>query len=339
MARDPIPSLAANGGRCSPRPARAVGVDSEARALLHAAMDAERPGRFEIVPRGPFSLRAAAGFGFGGSIGAPDWDGAMRLAFAVDGFSAHAGVLLRERDGGTVEGEIQGAGDVEGVRTQVARILSLDHDGDAWLAVGERDPVIGRLQREHPGVRPVLFHSPYEAAAWSIVSARRPQRQAAEVRRTLSERLGATFDVRGVAMAAFPLPERLLEVAAGPGLPDTKVARLHGVARAALDGRLDPVRLRELEPELALAELQALDGIGPFYAALILVRSSGAADIAAVHPHAIASAALAYGADAVCDGDALLALSERWRPFRTWAAVLLRVAAGDAERRPTAREG
>jgi DNA-3-methyladenine glycosylase II len=302
-------------------------------------MDAERPGRFEIVPRGPFSLRAAAGFGFGGSIGAPDWDGAMRLAFAVDGFAEHAGVLLRERDDGTVEAEVWGASDVDAVRAQVARILSLDHDGDAWLAVGERDPVLGRLQREHPGVRPVLFQSPYEAAAWSIVSARRPQHQAAVLRRRLSEQLGATFDVGGVAMAAFALPERLLEVAAGPGLPETKVARLHGVARAALDGRLDPARLRELQPEAALAELRELDGIGPFYAALILVRASGAADIAAVHPHAIASAALAYGADVVSDGEALLALSEQWRPFRTWAAVLLRVAAGDAERRPRVREG
>ena len=42
------------------------------------------------------------------------------------------------------------------VRRQAARSLSLDHDGTDWPAVGERDPVIGRLQEAHgyppPGV-------------------------------------------------------------------------------------------------------------------------------------------------------------------------------------------
>ena len=289
--------------------------------------------RFEIVPRGPFSLQAAAGFGFGGSIGAPAWDGAMRLAFAVDGFAEQAGVLLRQRDDGTVEGEVRGARDADAVRVQTARILSLDHDGEAWIAVGQRDPVIGRLQREHPGVRPVLFHSPYEAAAWSIVSARRPPNQAALVRRRLSEELGATFDVGGVAMAAFPLPERLLEARAGPGLPDGKVARLHGIAHAALDGRLDPALLREMEPDAATAELRTLRGIGPFYAALIHVRASGVADVAAAEQRVIEGAARAYGLEVTPDAQEFLALSERWRPFRTWAVVLLRVAAGDAARR------
>jgi DNA-3-methyladenine glycosylase II len=258
----------------------------------------------------------------------------MRLAFAVDGFAEHAGVLLRERADGTVEGTVSGASDLDAVRGQVARILSLDHDGEAWLAVGERDPIIGRLQREHPGVRPVLFHSPYEAAAWSIVSARRPARQAAEVRRRLSEQLGATFDVGGVAMSAFPLPQRLLDaLEPGPGLPDEKVARLRVVAEAAIAGQLDAARLRAMEPAAAMADLQTLRGIGPFYAALILIRSSGVADVPTPEARVRESAARAYGLDELPDGDAFLELSERWRPFRTWATVLLRVAAGDAARR------
>jgi DNA-3-methyladenine glycosylase II len=287
----------------------------------------------QIVPRGPFSLRAAAGFGFGGTIGAPAYDGAMRLAFAVDGFAGHAGVLLRERDDGSIEGEVQGTRDVDAVRAQVARILSLDHDAVAWMAVGERDPVIGRLQREYPGVRPVLFHSPYEAAAWSIVSSRRQAHHAAEVRRRISVQLGATFDVGGVAMAAFPLPERLLEVQPGPGLPEEKVVRLRGIAEAALAGLLDPVRLRALEPEAAIAELQTLRGIGPFYAALILVRSSGVADVTTFDPRVLATVAHHYGLERRPDAAAFEQLSLAWRPFRTWAQVLLRVAAGDAERR------
>lgn len=289
--------------------------------------------QFQIVPRGPFSLEAAAGFGFGGSLGAPAFDDAMRLAFAVDGFAEQAGVLLRERPDQTIEGTVTGARDADAVRDQVARILSLDHDGEAWTAVGERDPVIGRLQREHPGVRPVLFHSPYEAAAWAIISARRPSGQAAEVRRRLSQELGATFDVGGVAMPAFPLPQRLLDdLEAGPGLPDEKVARLRGVAEAALAGQLDPARLCAMEPDAALADLRTLRGIGPFYATLILVRASGVTDVPVREARALASAAAQYGLGEPPDEAAWDAMTDRWRPFRTWAVVLLRVTAGDAAR-------
>jgi DNA-3-methyladenine glycosylase II len=282
---------------------------------------------FTIAPQGPFSLAAAAGFGFAGSLGAPPYDGTLRLAFAVDGFAEHAGVALTEQADGTIAGSVvQGAADVAAVRRQVARILSLDHDGDAWAAVGDRDPVMARLQREHPGQRPVLFHSPYEAAAWAVISARRPARQGADVRRRLSEELGARLDVAGAPMAAFPLPQRLLELDAFPGLDTEKVARLRGVAAAALDGVLDAPRLAALDPEEAMAQVRTLRGIGPFYAGLIVVRASGLADFAIQEPRALAAAAHHYGLDGPPDAAAWSALAEPWRPFRTWAVVLLRLA-------------
>lgn len=284
--------------------------------------------RFTIVPRGPFSLRAAAGFGFGPSTGRPKPEGdLMRLAFPVDGFERHAGVVLRQDAGGAVHGEVHGARDVERARRQVARILSLDHDGEAWEAVGERDPVIGRLQAAHPGLRPVLFHSPYEGTAWAIISARRPARQAAEVRRELSEALGASFELAGERVAAFPLPEQLLEVQPVRGLPEEKCERLRGVARAALEGRLDPERLGAMEPEAAMAEMRTLKGIGPFYAGLIVVRATGLSDVLPVEePKSLRAAAHFYGLDRTPDPAAFAGLAEPWRPFRTWAVVLLRVA-------------
>jgi DNA-3-methyladenine glycosylase II len=282
---------------------------------------------FEIVPRGPFSLEAAANFGFGGSIGAPPFDGCMRLAFVVDGLREQCAVALRQRDDDVIEGDVIGGAGADAVSAQVARILSLDHDGEAWLAVGERDPVMGGLQRRYRGLRPVLFHSPYEAAAWSIVSARRPQQQAALVRRRLSEELGAAFDVTGVAMAAFPLPDALLELTTFEGLNGEKIERLRGVAEAALEGRLDPEHLRALPPAEAQAELQQIRGIGPFYAGLIHIRSSGVADVATTEPRALASAARVYGLAAPPDAETLAAIAEPWRPFRTWAMVMLRVDA------------
>src|SRR5207237_6226709 len=182
---------------------------------------------FTIVPEGPFSIELAAGFGFGPRSG--EGDGRlMRLAFAVDGLREQAGVVLRQDPDGMVGGEVDGVedGGLEAVRCQVSRILSLDYDGAAWLRVGERDAVIRRLQTLYPGLRPVLFHSPYEAAAWAVISARRPAVQGARTRAAVAERLGESFDIAGERVAAFPAPERLLAVEPMPGLPEVKAERL-----------------------------------------------------------------------------------------------------------------
>ena len=50
------------------------------------------------------------------------------------------------------------------VRGQVERVHSLDTDGRGFAEVGERDPDVGRLQDRYPGLRPVLFYSPYDHA-------------------------------------------------------------------------------------------------------------------------------------------------------------------------------
>jgi DNA-3-methyladenine glycosylase II len=282
----------------------------------------------ELTPRGPFDLRLLAGFGFGPTTGTSrPAEPAMRLAFCLDDLNGHAGAALRQGDDGIVRGETHGDGEPAAVAAQMSRILSLDHDGEAWLDVGRRDPVIGQLQRRFPGLRPPLFHSPYEAAAWAIISARRPARQAATVRSEIATRLGRTFDLDGERLAAFPTPRRLLEVEPMNGLPDVKVQRLRAVAEAALDGRLDAGHLRSLAPEDALARLQQLPGIGPFYATLILVRSTGHADVLATgEPRVLACAAHYYTLDAPPSPERFAELAEGWRPFRTWATVLVRYA-------------
>jgi DNA-3-methyladenine glycosylase II len=180
----------------------------------------------------------------------------MRLGFPVDGGHGYAGAVLRQpADDGpvSVELEILDGADPEIALAQVARTVSLDHDGAAFLDVGRRDPIIGALQQEHHGQRPVLFHSPYEGAAWAIISARRPASQAARVRQSLSEQLGATFTLAGRTVHAFPQPDRLLALEPDtPGLNPQKVARLHGVAEAAVAGELDVAPLHELGPERAM---------------------------------------------------------------------------------------
>jgi len=282
-----------------------------------------------IQPDGPFSLAAAAGFGFGPNMGRPKPTGnEMRLAFVTDDMQHHAGVRLAQVPDGTIAVTVDTDGDPEAVLRQVRRILSLDHDGAAWARVGTRDPVIGTLQREHEGLRPVLFHSPYEAAAWSIISARRHRAQAATIRDRISAELGHTFTVGSEQVHAFPLPGELLAADSIRSVAPNRVTWLHAIARAALDGALEPAMLASMEPAAALAHLQRLPGIGPSYATLILLRATGVTDMMTFgEPRLPGYVAHFYGTGPGPASPAQLErIAEGWRPFRTWTAVLVRVA-------------
>lgn len=289
---------------------------------------------FEIEPRGPFALSSAARFIAGWPPAARDPQAMasdeVRLGFLVDDWSGHAGVLLRQREDGTVAATITDGttADPHRVRDQVARIVSLDHDGAGYGALGESDDVVGDLQRRSGWLRPVLFHSPFEAACWAVISTRMRQTMAARVRDRLCTEHGQRLTVEGQALLGFPAPERLLSVDEVQGLSEEKLRRLHGIARSALEGRLDRERLLALDHEDALAQLRQLPGIGRFWSQGIMLRAVGPTDaITLDEPRMRAKAADLYRAPDVIEGDeALLALAERWRPFRTWVTVLLRAA-------------
>lgn len=295
-------------------------------------MQDQEPQCVRISVGGHFSLAAAAAFGFGPNTGRPSPDEQlMRLAFVTDDMEHQAGAVVRQAADGSLLAEISGVSNTSLAAEQVCRILSVDRRADGWLEAGRRDPVLGTLQARHPGLRPVLFHSPYEAAAWGIIAQRRHRSQAAALRRRLSAELGRPFELAGQTEYAFPLPERLRLLASFPGMEPARVARLRGVAERALSGGLDPKQLAALEPESALAELRAIPGIGPVYAGLILLRSTGVRDALTLgEPRLPSYLRHYYSLPEIPDNDALRRLAEPWRPFRTWAGVLIRVA-GDAD--------
>jgi DNA-3-methyladenine glycosylase II len=144
------------------------------------------------------------------------------------------------------------------VRSALGRLLSLDVDGAGFPDVGVRDPVIGMLQRRYPGLRPVGFFSPYEAAAWAVLSHRITITRAAALKQRISERYGETVDVDGVLVTAFPSPDRLRRVGEVRGMTELKAVRLRGIADAALRGDLDGNGLRDCDPDEALTRLQQL---------------------------------------------------------------------------------
>src|SRR5258707_571053 len=246
---------------------RAVGeqgsavADAVASGNVGGAWCDEGMETFTLVPRGPFSLAASIRFleGF-----TPAWypsapDGVLELAFPAEGSWRTVGVRVSQA-GETVTAEVvspaePGAGLVAEVRPQVERILSLDVDGSGFPAVGERDPVVGQVQRRYPGLRPVGFWSPYEAAAWTIIGHRIRITQAAAIKARMAERLGEPVSFGGRVVHAFPSPQRLAGLDTFPGLAGRKPEWLRALARAALDGPLDAPPLRALPAQEAPAGL------------------------------------------------------------------------------------
>ncbi len=233
----------------------------------------------------------------------------LRTVFRVERDWSPAEVAVTQQDG-CAQLLLTGDGDLAAAAEQVCRFLSLDTDARAWPDVARRDPVVADAQQRLPGLRPCGFCSPYEAAAWAVLSQRIRIAQAGRLREDLVARHGEN--------GAFPAPSilRTLEL----DLPGRKTEYLHAVAEAALDGRLDGAALRALDADDAVRAVREVRGLGPFAAELVVLRGANATDVLPRHERRLADeVARLYGPER-----ALAEVAQAWRPFRTWAAVLLR---------------
>ena len=271
-----------------------------------------------LHPRGPFSLTAAATFieGFPGTQ-AQRPPQALRYAWAVDGDWRTVQATLRQDDQ-AVHAELAGRPAAELARLaaeDLERMLCLDVDGSGFSALQEHDPVVGALQERFAGLRPVLFYTPYEAAAWTIISQRIRMTQAATIKARLANELGEH--------GAFPAPARVAQLAAPqPGLTARKIDQLRAIAMAAQDGALSRRLLRAMTYQDGLAHLQRFPGIGPFSAELILIRGVGHTDVLPDHDIRLHQAI--QSAYDTTDNAAIRSITDRWRPYRAWVALLLR---------------
>jgi len=104
---------------------------------------------FDLAPLGDYSLEESAKFidawhhapADGSSV-----TGHLHLAFLTDGEWEPVGVCLNQPSAGVIRGTVYGGAEVDGVKRQVARILSLDIDG--------RDSGGRQASEDVPGISP-----------------------------------------------------------------------------------------------------------------------------------------------------------------------------------------
>jgi DNA-3-methyladenine glycosylase II len=280
---------------------------------------------FEYMPQGPFSLSNQSHY-FDGWPRLPNAGETFVIAFPVEGWHGSSAVTLRQSANGRILGDVYGpAAITQKAQSQALAYLSLDIDGDGWPKVGDRDPVIAMLQERYVGLRPILFHSPYEAAAGFILGHRISIKQKQALMNDPARERGDKLEINGQPFYAFPRPQTLLTLDSFKGLSPQKIERLHGIAQAALDGLLDRAALRLLPLEEALARLQTLPGVGPFFAEGILYRGAGVVDELTNDDLTQFAVQRAYHLSEPPDAERLQSIAQAWKPYRMWAEVLLHV--------------
>lgn len=211
--------------------------------------------------------------------------------------------------------------DVTAAVHRCRRLLDLDADP---VAVGEvlgADPVLAPLVGQRPGLRSPGAVDGAEQAVRAVLG----QQVSVAAARTLTSRL--------VAELGTPLPDELRrpefpdvthtfpgpEALAGSSLEGLAVTgarrrALRGLAEALADGtlRLDV----GVDRRQARDELLALAGIGPWTAAYVSMRALGDPDVMLATDLGVRRAVERLGGSSPRDVEAM---SERWRPWRSYA--------------------
>jgi DNA-3-methyladenine glycosylase II len=186
----------------------------------------------------------------------------------------------------------------------------------ALAALGKGDPRLPALVAA--AGRPPLRRRPdgFAGLAATIVA----QQLSTASAGAIWARLAAAFDPLTPEAIARAHPARLKRV----GLSAPKIRTLKAIARAIISSELDLSALAALSADEAHAALVAIHGIGPWTADIYLLASLGDADAWPAGDLALQEAArLAFGLKARPTAKEMVALAEKWRPFRAVAARVL----------------
>jgi DNA-3-methyladenine glycosylase II len=201
--------------------------------------------------------------------------------------------------------------------------LTVERWAAAKKALRAADPRMAELVDADPTLDPdaALEGLPtnlWDALVFQVVG----QQLSVAATRAILARLEALHDGR------LPTPAELVttdaETLRGIGLSRAKAVYLHDLAERLLDGRLDLEQLRSLDDEAARAELMQVKGVGRFTADGVLMLALRRPDVWPAADLALRRAVeRVWGLEAPASLADVDAIGERFRPWRTLAAVYL----------------
>jgi len=207
--------------------------------------------------------------------------------------------------------------------------VTVDASRAAWLQQArshllKADPVLARLIDNRPDFDPRAWMAllpPMDLYGALLFQVTGQQLSVPATRRTLA-RIEALFD------GHLPAPTELLGVDPGKlreaGLSWRKVSTLRDLAERLTDGRLNPEGLNSLPDEELIAELTEIPGIGPWTAQGALIIALQREDVVLPGDLALRKAVqAAYQLDHLPTQQEVLAIAEKWRPYRSLATSYL----------------
>ena len=211
--------------------------------------------------------------------------------------------------------------------------MTVDDSRAAWLEqtrshLRNADPVLARLIDDRPDFDPRAWMAllpPMDLYGALLFQITGQQLSVAATRRILA-RIEALFD------GHLPTPAELLDVDPGKlreaGLSWRKVSTLRDLAERLTDGRLNPDVLNSLPDDQLIAELTAIPGIGPWTVQGALIIALQREDVVLPGDLALRKAVqAAYQLDHLPTQQEVLAIAEKWRPYRSLATSYLFSAA------------
>jgi DNA-3-methyladenine glycosylase II len=220
--------------------------------------------------------------------------------------------------------------------------MTEDPSHTEWLRqarshLDDADPVLARLIDDRPDFDPRAWLTrlpPMDLFGALLFQVAGQQLSVASTRRILA-RVQALFG------GHLPSPAELLALDPGQlreaGLSWRKIATLRDLAGRLTDGRLDPDALASLPDDELMAELTAISGIGPWTVQGALLLALGREDVVLAGDLALRKAIqAAYQLGHLPTQDEVLAIAEKWRPYRSLATSYLFSAAFEPARTPPA---
>ena len=218
--------------------------------------------------------------------------------------------------------------------------MSEDSSRATWLQearsyLRDVDPVLARLIEGRPDFDPRAWMAqlpPMDLYGALLFQVTGQQLSVAATRRTLA-RIQALFGGR------LPAPAELLAVDPAQlreaGLSWRKIGTLRDLAERLTDGRLNQEVLSTLPDDELMAELTAIPGIGPWTVQGALLIALQREDVVLPGDLALRKAVQAvYRLDHLPSQQEVLAIAEKWRPYRSLATSYLFSAAFESAGAP-----
>lgn len=165
----------------------------------------------------------------------------------------------------------------------VRRMLGVDRDLARFDRAAKAIPWLKPLAARMRGVRPPRYPTLWEACVNAIVFQQVSLHAASAIMRRMMVSLEPSLDVDGLSLYAFPTAEMVLgaddDLLRAAGLSPGKLATLRRVGEALAAGTLDETMLEERASAGAAVLLRGIKGIGPWTAAVILLRGLGRVDV------------------------------------------------------------